>query len=310
MSAPLHVAVAIVGFRNPDDVARCLAALGRSTYADFEVIICENGGEHSHRRLVEAIPQRLAGGQIVRAIAAPGNLGYAGGVNLCLATTPTADAWWVLNPDTEPHPQALAALVARLQRGDCDLVGGLVHFPDGTVESWGSRWLPLAARTISMGYGQPLGTPIDAAEVEATASYFSGASFMVSARFVREVGPMTDGYFLYCEEVEWCLRGTQRGMRLGLAPDALVLHYQGTTTGSVEDFRQRPKMPVYLDERNKLLVTRDRYARYLPIAMLATLALIVARFGKRRAWKQLGFALQGWSAGIRNERGVPSWLKV
>lgn len=306
----MHIAVAIVGFRNATDIVRCLAALERSTHHDFEVIICENGGTASYAALCAVIPKTLIGGQAVRAVLAPNNLGYAGGVNTCMRETPQVDGWWVLNPDTEPSPASMAALVERLSRGDCEMVGGTIHFPNGAVESRGGRWRPLLCRAVSIGYGSPVTSQVDPRAIEASVSYFSGASIMLSRAYLRQVGPMIDSYFLYCEEVEWCLRGAARGMRLGYAPQAQVLHYQGTTTGSGEDVSQRSRMAVYLDERNKLLVTRDCFPNYLPVAALSALALMVLRFGRKRAWRQLAYALDGWKAGLRNERGPPAWIAL
>ena len=129
----MHVAVAIVGFRNCEDVARCLQALERSTHADFEVAICENGGVEAYRELKAAVPEQLTGGQAVKVVLADSNLGYAGGVNVCLREAPDADAWWVLNPDTQPDPQTMKLMVERLAVGDCDAVGSAVYLPDGRV---------------------------------------------------------------------------------------------------------------------------------------------------------------------------------
>src|ERR1700747_2643874 len=103
----MHVAVVIVGFLNADERAACVGALGQSDYADFEVIICENGGAEAHAALTASLPPTLPGGQNVRAVQAPGNLGYAGGINVCLRETPHADAWWILNPDTVPASTAM-----------------------------------------------------------------------------------------------------------------------------------------------------------------------------------------------------------
>src|ERR1700677_3026450 len=119
----MRLAVAIVGYRNPDDLVRCIAALEASTYQDYQVVICENGGEAAYQALRDCLPTTLRGGQPVRLIPAAGKLGFAGGVNVCLAATLDADAWWVLNPDTEPYPETMARLVARLAAGDCDAVG-------------------------------------------------------------------------------------------------------------------------------------------------------------------------------------------
>ena len=304
----MRIAVAIVGFRNPEDVARCLEALASSTWRDFEVIICENGGDEAYKALVQMIPSRLPAGQTVRAVLAEGNLGYAGGVNRCMEETAHAKAWWILNPDTQPAPETMARLVTRLEAGDCDAVGSTVHLADGRVQSHGGRWTGWLARAVSIGHGSPLSARPDPAKIERSQNYLNGASMMVGRRFVETVGPMPEEYFLYCEEVEWCLRGGQRGMRLGFAPDALVLHHAGTTTGSYDEITRRPRTPIYLNERNKILTTMDRYPARLPVAALASLALIFVRFGRHRAWRQVGYALQGWAAGLANNRGAPRWI--
>jgi len=299
----MHVAVCIVGFRNPDDIVRCLAALARSQHADFEVVICENGGPDAFAQLTAVLAPALPGGQSVRAVLAGGNLGYAGGVNVCLNETPAADAWWILNPDTEPYPDAMARLAQRLAAGDCEAVGHTLYLPSGKVQSHGGRWEAWLARAISIDHGSALDTKPDPAAIERRQNYLNGASMLVGRRFLEAAGPMREDYFLYCEEVEWCLRAARAGMRLGFAADALVLHHQGTTTGNAAAIAQKTRAPVFLNERNKILLTRDTYPARLPIVAMATLAVTVARFVKRRAWRQLGYALEGWGAGVAGERG-------
>ena len=97
---------------------------------------------------------------------------------------------------------------------------------------------------------------------------------------------------------------------MGLATDAWILHQQGTSTGSVSEITERRRMPVYLDERNKILLTRDRFPLRLPVAAVAAFLLLFLRFGRRGAWRQLGYGLSGWLAGLRSERGKPRWLKA
>jgi len=303
----MHVAVVIVGFRNRDDVSRCIDALSQATYPDFEVVIVENGGQEAFARLRAAMPDQLAGGQRVTVVQAPGNLGFAGGVNLGLRYTPGADAWWMLNPDTVPAPQALSALVARLLRGDCDATGGVLHFADGTIQGNGGHWQGWLARATSIGTGDNIDDPIDAEAVEYRLNYLLGASMLVSRRFLDIVGPMYEDYFLYAEEIEWFLRGRQKGMRLGFAPDARVLHHQGTTTGWSNALRNRPPLPIYLDERNRLLLTRDRFPARLPVVAITSLLFMLARFSRKRAWRQIGYGFRGWKAALKGERGVPRW---
>ena len=303
----MHVAVAIVGFRNVDDIGHCLLALGLSSHADFEVVICENGGEAAYQVLTASAPSRLPGGQRVRLIQAPGNLGFAGGVNVCLAATSDADAWWVLNPDTQPHPDALAAKVARLGAGDCDAVGCTLYRPDGRVQSHGGRWRGWLARAESIGIGAPLEAAVDGPAIEAMQNYLNGAAMLIGRRFIETIGYMREDYFLYCEEVEWCLRGRKHGLRLGFAPGARVLHAQGTTTGAGERLANRPRTAVYLGERNRMLLTRDVYPRRLAIAALAAFAQLCVRCARARAWRQWGHGVTGLCAGFMNRRGPPGW---
>lgn len=304
----MHVAVCIVAFRNPEDVVSCLHSLSTTAYADFEVIICENGGSEAFRALSAVVPDTLARGQRVRTVLAAGNLGYAGGVNLCLEHSPSADAWWILNPDTEVHADAMGHMVKRLSLGDCEAVGCSIRLPNDCVQSHGGRWRPWLARAVSLGHGSsPSATP-DAKNIERDQNYLNGASMMMGRRFLETVGPMREEYFLYCEEVEWCLRGGARGMRLGFAPGAWVLHQGGATTGSYTDFKKRPRMPVYLNERNRILATRDCFPAKLPVAAAACCVIIFLRFGRRGAWRQVGYALSGWADGLMNRRGVPQWL--
>ncbi|WP_292960628.1 glycosyltransferase [Novosphingobium sp. UBA1939] len=305
----MHVAIAIVAFRNADEIAGCLAGLATSTHCDFEVVICENGGADAYRALVDALPASLPGGQPVTVIQAPGNLGYAGGVNVCIRARPDADAWWVVNPDTVPDSGALAALVARLARGDCAAAGGVLHDPRGRIQAYGGRWRALMARAESIGSGASLTDRPDAAAIEARMNYLLGASMLIGRRFVDAVGLMREDYFLYAEEIEWCLRGVAAGLKLGFAPDARVCHDQGSTTGSNDAHRTRPRMPIYLDERNKLNVVRDTTPAKLPVAALASFVLAFLRYGRRGAWRQWGYAMAGWSAGLRNQRGFPPWMR-
>jgi len=310
MSNSLHVAVCIVGFRNPDDILRCFEALGRSTHAEFHVVICENGGAEAARDLRARAPSALPGGQRVEVVTAPRNLGYAGGVNVCLAHGPKADAWWILNPDTQPAPDALEQMVVRLAKGDRHAVGCTICTPDGEVESRGGHWRRWMARAVSLEHGVRLDAPFDGAALERRLSYLSGASMLVGRDFLKTAGIMREDYFLYGEEVEWCLRAQARGLSLGVAPAARVVHHQGSTTGSVSEIAGRSRTSVYLDERNKLLVTRDCFPASLPVAAPAALALIFLRFARRGAWRQLGYAIDGWVAGLRNARGAPAWITL
>ena len=235
-----HVAIAVVGYRNLADILQLTTALERTSYADFEVVICENGGAEATRALQSRLPAALPGGQTITVIEAPSNLGYAGGINVCIRQTPDADAWWVLNPDTQPAPGALGAMVERLASGACDAVGGPLCGAEGEVQSCGLAWRSWMARAVALEHGTRL-ADLDETTLERRISFLSGASMLVGRRFVQEAGLMREDYFLYAEEVEWCLRALQKGLRLGFSSEGVVVHHAGATTGSAAAIeRTRP----------------------------------------------------------------------
>lgn len=301
-----HVVVCIVGFRNPADIEQCLASLAQSTYPVFEVVICENGGERSRSELASRIGPALPGGQPITLLPQSDNLGYAGGNNRCIFARPNAAVWWILNPDTRVAPDAMALLADRLASGSCDAVSGALIGEDGTVQAYAGRWRPLLARAVSIGHGTAYDPHSPLARLEP--DYLVGASLMFTSRFLESAGPMREDYFLYGEEVEWCLRAKARGLRLGIEPRAVIHHGQGTTTGNAGGFARRPRLPIYLDQRNKLLILADTNAPARWLCALGSLSALVARAGKGRAWKQLGYGAAGWWAGLRGERGAPPWM--
>jgi N-acetylglucosaminyl-diphospho-decaprenol L-rhamnosyltransferase len=304
----LHVAVVIVGFNNAGDVSQCIAALDKSTYRNFEIVICENSGDAGFSSLQSVVPERLSGGQLIRLIKAPSNGGYASGINICMSNSTDADAWWILNPDTEPSPAAMAALVDHMLQG-FDAVGGPLHFPSGEIQSFGGVWLSWYAKAVAIGHGSPASTKQNSASVEQKQNFLMGASMFVSRKFAKVTGPMAEHFFLYCEEVEWCLRGISLGMRLGFAPEAMVVHHQGTSTGYTRSLKTRSCRAVYLDERNKMLLTWDRFPARLPVAAVMALYRLVGRYGRVGAFAQVAYGMAGWFLGLCGQSGIPRWAR-
>jgi GT2 family glycosyltransferase len=120
------------------------------------------------------------------------------------------------------------------------------------------------------------------------------------SRLFQDVGAMRRDYFLYVDEVEWCLRGIASGMRLGFNAGARVLHNQRASTGSSKALRHRPRLPIFFDERNKMLATRDGFMWKLPARSSSRTTVHSFRFLSRGAWRQFGYATAGWWAGVAN----------
>lgn len=322
------VVIAIVGYRNAGDVHTCLSALAALTEKNILISICENGGAVAFSALIarlselvefgaEPLPARdqrvvkSRGGQLrqggapVRIYQANDNLGYAGGINVSLAQLGPDQPWsamWILNPDTQPHPDALTALIARARAG-FGIVGSRMIFKNtGRVQCYGGgRWRWIIARGRNLGWNAAADATPDVETIEREMNYVSGASLYATRDHIERTGPLDERYFLYCEEVDWCFRGNSR---LGYAHDSIVHHAHGTTIGSTSTRKTWSDLTVYLDERNKLLITRRFFPGRYFLVLLASLVLTL-QYLRLGAPKNFLVAIKGWWAGLRGEEGLP-----
>ncbi len=333
-----EIPVLVVGFRNPADVARCLHALGRmAPEPGFAVFVCENGGAAAFDALITGLTAsdgpcatdpdgriivtprfvrtrqlRLRTADPIRTIAvwvaeAHENLGYAGGVNAWLEPLLGIDGWpgvWVVNPDTEPLPDALKELVAFAASRGRGMVGSRLvsHDRPDIVQTRGLAWRQWRAATMAVDRLVPATEPaVDAVERRLDAP--SGASIYVTRDCVRRIGLMDEQYFLYFEDLDWGLRAKRLGP-IGYAHRSVVLHEGGTTIGSGDTRRRRSALAAYLDFRNRLLFVRRHFACWLPwTVLLATLEILeLAAIG---AFSTASAAARGLGAGLLGRRGRP-----
>ncbi len=234
-------------------------------------------------RPAEALPRAAAGCRLTL-IRSGGNLGFAGGCNVGIraAGLEAYEFFWLLNTDTVAHRDALGALVRRAEREPrVGIVGSTVLYYDrpDIVQVLGGARLDLeslASRHIGAGL-RLQDAPFDAAEVERDMFYVMGASMLVSRRFIRDVGPMQEDYFLYYEEIDWAMRGRGR-FTWGYAPDSHIFHKSGASSSKV-----LPAFTAHLYYRNRIRFA----ARFFPERLAAirrSLAAELLRHALRGRW--------------------------
>jgi GT2 family glycosyltransferase len=165
-----------------------------------------------------------------------GNLGFAGGNNagIVAAGLHRYSHFWLLNTDTVIRHDALQQLLQRA-RADAGLgiVGSsLIYYsqPERLQALGGSRLIEDGLRALHIGEGSRVSDLPDSAPaiaaIEAQMAYVVGASMLVTAGFIRDIGLMCEDYFLYFEEPDWAYRARGR-YRMGYAPRSWVFHKVG-----------------------------------------------------------------------------------
>jgi hypothetical protein len=227
-------------------------------------------------------------------VRSPVNRGYAGGVNLglhLLRRYPEINLFWVLNPDTVVHPRTAFAYVQTARAvGRFGLMGGRTLYyecPD-EIQSDGGRVNAWTGMCANVNLGRVASTT--KAPDPTTLDYIAGANLVASRDFLEQVGPMTEDYFLYYEEVDWaCRRGD---LTLAYAPDAVVYHYCGSSIGSATLRRRASAFANYFNYRNRMRFVRRFHPTHLPVAYGYSL-LKVLRLVSIGAWMEAEAAARG-----------------
>lgn len=245
------------------------------------VIVVDNGStDDSVARIRGAYPDLLL-------LESEENLGFAGGNNLGIryALAHGADYLWLLNNDTKPAPNALSALVAKaLTDRSIGAVASICYYADAPskVQAWAG-----ARVNLWIGYGRNTTVP----RRDDWFHSLNGTSILIARTAIEDAGVLDEGFFLYWEDTEFCLRLRKRGWRIAAAPDSRVLHKVSASTGG-----------------NKLILDRFQTASGLRLLRLhsaapclASLLFLTARFARRLLRLQFARCRSVW-AGVQDYR--------
>lgn len=231
------VTVIIPNWNGMDHIQGCLEALLKSDYHNFDVIVVDNNSEDgSPKAIAETFPK-------VQIMRNSENVGFAEGCNVGIRQAmKSGSAYvWLLNNDTLVDPRSLTFLVRAAEKDNSiGMTGSKIYdYDDPNI-------IRCAGMTINWFRGQidligwhqrDTGQFNNYSDVDG----LEGCSLLIRRRVCEEVGLMDKEYFLYCEEIDWCLRARQRGFRCTFVPESIVFHKGGASSGEA----YRPILSYY-----------------------------------------------------------------
>jgi GT2 family glycosyltransferase len=185
-----------------------------------EVIIVDNGSRPETAALLTEFPWvRVLRNDVNRGFAAACNQGAraAAGRSICH-----------LNNDIVAQPGWLAKMSARLEPA-VGIVGARLLFPNDTIQHAGVAMLP--ARFGREGFSPyhlyarwPRATP--AAAEPADFEIVTGACLLTPRELFLELGGFDEIFWNGNEDVDYCLRVRERGLRVVYEPEATLYHFE------------------------------------------------------------------------------------
>lgn len=224
------ISIVIVNYRSSELVADCVASLRRHTFRfSYEVIVVDNAsGDHSIEYLKNAIAN-------VRIVRSPDNNGFGAGVNQGIAVA-SGQYVLVLNPDTEFVDTSIEKALDIFSEDDKLAIVGLdLHYPDGTRQFSGRRFyslLDVAIRRTPLKRIPPFAgrNAQHLMEEHWNEKYFYvdwvlGTGFIARRDALNDVGGMDDDFFMYMEDVDLCWRLWEKGWRVAVAVNSILIHH-------------------------------------------------------------------------------------
>jgi N-acetylglucosaminyl-diphospho-decaprenol L-rhamnosyltransferase len=164
------------------------------------------------------------------------NRGFAAGNNVGI-TWARGRYVLLLNPDVEVLEGDFAELVAALDsRPDVGIASVIQRGDDGELQ-FSMRRFPSPVRDLGESLFasrwpffrsmQELDMERGGYYRETSAEWVVGAFLCARAEAIASIGPMDERFFLYSEEIDWCLRAHQHGWDVRHLPLMTVTHHAG-----------------------------------------------------------------------------------
>ena len=264
------VSVIIVNFNAGYLLTDCVRSVLASSLP-VEVIVSDN---HSTDNSLVYLRQELGQDSRLRIIENPGNFGFARANNIALAAS-CGDYILFLNPDCLIPVDALEGLLETLKsHPEAGMSGCLILNPDGSEQPGCRRSVPTPWRSFIRlsklnrfskyhprfhSYVQTgLPMPEEPIEVEA----ISGAFMLVRRDAMERVGVMDEGYFMHCEDLDWCMRFRNAGFKILFIPHIKITHVGGVCSAS------RPIAVEYYKHKGMVRFYRKFFRRQYPAVLM------------------------------------------
>ncbi|MGQ4650677.1 glycosyltransferase [Lyngbya aestuarii] len=263
---PTLLLVVIVNYRTPGLTIDCLHSLVPEVQSlpGTRVVVSDNdSGDQSVEKIKSAIDTE-GWSDWASVMPLECNGGFAFGNNAvirpALNSTNPPPYILLLNPDTIVRPGALKLLVDFMNENPkAGIAGSRLEDPDATPQYSAFRFHTMLSEFDSglrLGIVSKLLTrwviaPPISEEICQT-DWVAGASMIVRREVFETAGLMDEAYFMYYEEMDFCLQAKRAGWSCWYVPQSRVVHLVGQSSGVTNTKQQPKRRPQYVfDSRRR-----------------------------------------------------------
>lgn len=213
------VSVVLVNWNGLEDTKLCLKHTFEQTYANFEVIVVDNG---SHDGSVAYLRKQ----KNIVLVELPKNTGFTGG-HIAGYNVSKGKYILLLNNDAVMDRQYIEKAVATIEESDdIAVVGGRAYFWNDENPLFDATNDFYAYQNINPISGEGIFTRQDAGSIQEV-NNVSGSCVMVKRSVIEELGYLHDPFFAYYEESDLFARIKRAGYKVIYNPELAIWHANG-----------------------------------------------------------------------------------
>ncbi len=243
----MDLGIVVVSYNTRRLTANCLESIYRAlggSDLDAHLWAVDNASSDGSAAMIrERFPQATL-------VSSEENLGFAGGSNLGIERMAALEIpprhVLLLNPDTIVSDDALPLMVSYLDHHpEAGVVGAQLSYADGSFQHGAFRfptlWMtlfdfwPIHHRLTNSWLNGRYPRRLYARREPFPIDHPLGAALMIRWETIQQVGPLDAGYFMYCEEIDWCMRVKAAGWKVCCVPRARIIHLAGQSTQQVRN---------------------------------------------------------------------------
>ena len=261
-----HITSIVINWNLKQETFRCLSSLQKSDLP-CQIILVDNGSKDG---IAEECSLRFPA---IELLSLTTNVGFAPACNLAIQhalQNPACQYIFLLNNDARIHPSALTILAqAAADNPRAGIFSPIIYDQDAPQRIWyaGARRRPGILAAADTGRGK-----IDRGQFRTSqVDYIFGTAMFVRRSVFERIGWFDERFFLYLEDLDFCLRAQDNGFELLFVPQAQVWHTGSASTAHNLALRR------YHHLRSTILFLR-KYASHLsPVPAVPFWSLVLIR---------------------------------
>ena len=242
----MDVSIIVVNFNTFEITCNCVSSIIENTFGvEYEIIIVDNGStESSPVSFQHLFPT-------IQLISSKGNIGFAKGNNLGIEKA-QGKYILLLNSDTVLNSDAVSLCKNFLDNhSKVAVVTCLLEYPDGQIQHNCQRYPSARYKLFELlrlqkvfgnktGGRILLGSFFDYRSM-VYADWVWGTFFMfrkdLLSHFLNK--RLADDFFMYGEDMQWCIDFRKLGYKIAFLPDASIVHLYGKSNGPKNDMMKK-----------------------------------------------------------------------